>query len=85
VVCYLREEWLEDMRREIPGYVDELPVISATPETVREVLTDLIDNPGKRQEAGRRSREFAVKWHSAETAARRFDGIYRELLEGAAA
>ena len=68
VVCYLRPEWLESMRAEIPDYVDELPVVSATPDTVREVLIDLIEHPEKRAEIGRRGREFAVKWHSARAA-----------------
>jgi len=79
-VCYLRPEWLESMRREIPDYVDELPVISATPETIHDVLVDLIQHPEKRAEIGRRSREFAVKWHSAEAGARRMDKIYSDLL-----
>ena len=52
VVCYLRPEWLQQMRAEIPSYVDELPVISATPDTVHDVLTDLIQNPEKRREIG---------------------------------
>jgi glycosyltransferase involved in cell wall biosynthesis len=79
-VCFLRPEWLESMRREIPDYVAELPVISATPETIYGVLQDLIGNPEKRREIGRRSRAFALKWHSAEAGARRFDQIYTELL-----
>jgi glycosyltransferase involved in cell wall biosynthesis len=82
VVCYLREEWLEQMHREVPEYVEQLPIVSATPDTVREVLIDLIENPEKRREIGRRSREFAVRWHSAEVAARRFDRIYSGLLDG---
>ncbi len=82
VVCYLREEWLDQMRAEIPEYVEELPVVSATPETVDDVLAELVDNPEKRREIGRRSREFALKWHSAEAAATRFDAIYRGLLDG---
>jgi hypothetical protein len=82
VVCYLRPEFMDQMRMEVPQYVDELPVVSATPETVHEVLVNLIKNPEKRREIGRRSREFAVKWHSAEAAARRFDTIYRNLLAG---
>ena len=45
VVCYLRPEWLERMRREIPEYIDELPVVSATPETVEDVLKDLVRDP----------------------------------------
>jgi glycosyltransferase involved in cell wall biosynthesis len=82
VMCYLRPEWLEQMRAEIPRYVDELPVVSATPETVHDVLVDLIEHPEKRAEIGRRGREFAVKWHSAQAAANRFDRIYSGLLEG---
>lgn len=82
VVCYLRPEWLEGMRKEVPDFVDELPIISATPETVHDVLVDLIEQPEKRTAIGRRSREFAVKWHSAQAAANRFDRIYRGLLEG---
>ena len=81
VICFLRPEWLESMRKEIPDYVDELPVISATPETVEMVLRDLILNKEKRIEIGNRSREFALKWHSAEAGARRFDIIYKNLLK----
>jgi glycosyltransferase involved in cell wall biosynthesis len=68
------------MRTEIPDYVDELPIVSATPDTVREVLVDLIEHPEKRAELGRRGREFAVKWHSSRAGARRFDKIYSSLL-----
>jgi glycosyltransferase involved in cell wall biosynthesis len=80
VICFLRPEWLESARQEIPDYIDELPIISATPQTVESILRDLIDNKEKRLEIGRRSREFAVKWHSAEAGALRFDQIYRQLL-----
>jgi glycosyltransferase involved in cell wall biosynthesis len=80
VVCFLRPEWLESMRKEISEYVDELPIVSATPETVYEMLRDLIEHPQKRREIGLRSRAFALKWHSAEAAAKRFDQIYSGLL-----
>ncbi|HYI36483.1 MAG TPA: hypothetical protein VEX39_07760 [Thermoleophilaceae bacterium] len=83
VVCHIRREWLEQMRAEIPEYADELPVVDATPETVSKVLVDLVNDPEARAEIGRRSREFAVKWHSAEAGATRFDAIYRGLLSGA--
>ena len=53
------------MRREIPDYVDELPVVSATPETVEEVLRDLVRDPHRRRELGERGPRFALKWHSA--------------------
>ena len=79
-VCFLRPEWLDSMRREIPEYVDELPIVNATPDTIEPVLRDLIGNPEKRAEIGRRSRAFAVKWHSGEAGARRLDALYRRLL-----
>lgn len=79
-VCFLRPEWLASMRREIPDYVDEMPVVSATPDTVYAVLKDLLDHPEKRRELGRRSRQFALKWHSAQAGARRMSQIYGELL-----
>ena len=82
VVCYLRPEWLATMREEIPEFVDELPIVSATPETVHHVLVDLVENPDKRAAIGRRSREFALKWHSDRAAGDRFDRIYGGLLEG---
>ena len=82
VICYIRPEWLESVRQEIPDYAAELPIISATPDTVEGILRDLIANPEKRREIGQRGREFAVKWHSAEAGGRRFDEIYSKLLQG---
>ena len=80
VICFLRPEWLESMRKEIPEYVDELPLISATPQTIYSTLKELVSNPAKRREIGARSRTFAVKWHSATAASKRFDEIYSRLL-----
>jgi hypothetical protein len=80
-VCYLRPSWLEQVREHAPGYVEELPVVSATPETVHQVVCELLDDPDRRRELGEAGREFALKWHSAQAGARRFDAIYSELLE----
>ena len=80
-VCYLRPSWLGQVREQLPAYVEELPVVSATPENVYEVVSELLDDPAKRQEIGDAGREFAVKWHSAKAAAQRFDEIYSELLD----
>ena len=80
VICYLRPEWLESMRREIPEYVDELPIVRATPETVETKLRALIEDPEQRERIGRRSRAFAVKWHSSAAGARRLGQIYSKLL-----
>lgn len=82
VICYLRPSWIEQVREHVPGYVEECPVVSATPETVREVLVDLIENPQKREELGRKGRDFALKWHSSEKGAEKFDQIYSKLVSG---
>jgi glycosyltransferase involved in cell wall biosynthesis len=81
-VCYLRPEWLDSMRKQVPDYVEELPVVSATPETVEDVLKELVEDPERRRELGERGRAFALKYHSAAAGARRMDQIYRELLGG---
>ena len=82
VVAYIRPEWLESVRLELPEYAAELPIVNATPETIEMVLRELLDQPAKRAEIGRRSRKFAMKWHSDEAGGKRFDRIYRGLLEG---
>lgn len=81
VICYIRPDWLDSLRRELPEYADELPIVSATPGDVEEVLLDLMGNPDKRAELGRRGRDFMLKWHSSQSAASRFDEIYTRLLQ----
>ena len=82
VVCWLRPSWLEQVARQLPEYVEELPVVSATEETVEDVVRELVLDPERRRELGERGRAFALKWHSAEAGARRMDGFYRRLLDG---
>jgi hypothetical protein len=79
-ICYLRPEWLDQMRVFVPEYVDELPIISATPSTIKEILIDLISNSQKRIDIGIKSRAFAVKWHSSKVAAGKMDEICSSLL-----
>lgn len=80
-ICYLRPEWLEDMRREVPGYVDELPVVSATPETAYETLKELVLNAERRKALGVRMRAFGEKWHASDAAAIEADRVYTALIE----
>lgn len=80
VICFLRPEWLDAMRSEVLEYVEELPIVNATPDTVESVLEDLVMNREKREYIGRKGREFAIKWHDRSAGARRVAEIYRELL-----
>lgn len=82
VICFLRPAWLDSVRAEIPDYVEELPIVNATPDTVYDVLRDLVEHPDKRLEIGRESRKFAEKWHASDVAARHFDKLFREILQG---
>ncbi len=84
VICWIRPEWLESVRAEIPEYADELPIVSATPDTVESVLRELIADPQRRSDIGARSRAFAEKWHAHTVAAERFNAIYLRLLHGEA-
>lgn len=80
-VCYLRPEWLASIREERPEFVDELPVVSATPDTIEEVLKELILNKELRLTIGKKSRDFAVKYFSSEMAAFEADHFYSKILK----
>jgi hypothetical protein len=82
VICYIRPEWLESVREELPEYAADLPIVSATPDTAEEVLLDLMRQPDKRAEIGRRGREFMLRWHTPQAGARHFDDIYSRLVRG---
>jgi hypothetical protein len=82
VVCWLRPSWLEQVARQLPDYVEELPVVPADADTVEEVVKELVQDADRRRELGERGRAFAQKWHSAAAGARRMDGLYRRLLDG---
>lgn len=62
--------------------LNECPLVNANEDTVYEVLKDLIDNPEKREEIGRKSREYAVKWHSSDACAERFEKVYDRVQAG---
>ena len=78
VVSWLKVEWDQESP-ETRALFDECPVVSANTETLYDVLKDLIENPEKREDIGRRSRAFAEKWFSTEVLAQRFEEKYDEL------
>lgn len=81
VICYIRKEWRDNVKKELPDFVNELPVINANPENVEIILEELIINREKRIELGIKSREFALKWHDSKKAAIFFDNLYSNLLD----
>lgn len=62
--------------------LQECPLVDASEATVYDVLKDLLDNPEKRKKIGRKSREYALKWHSSDSCAERFEKAYDRVQNG---
>lgn len=62
--------------------LEECPLIDANTETVYDVLKRLVLDPEERERIGRASREYAIKWHSADACAARFERVYDRMLSG---
>ncbi len=79
-ICFIRKDepaagdHLESLR--------ECPLISANEGTVYAELKKLLADEKRRRAIGRASREFAVKWHSADACAERFERVYDRLMAG---
>jgi len=65
---------------ETSACLSECPIIHATQDSVYEVLKDLAASPEKRAEIGRRSRAYALHWHSIAAIADRFEREYARRL-----
>lgn len=64
------------------SYLNECPIVSATPESLKAVLNALVTNPKLREVLGRAGRQYAEKYHSFEKARYLFGSIYDKLLLG---
>lgn len=56
VVTYLRSDLVET-------YPCSLPIISASKDNLAEVVADLLENPSRRNELGKRGREYVERYH----------------------
>jgi hypothetical protein len=80
VVAYIRQQDLALVPRSMR---EELPVASASPETIESVLRGLLESPREALHAlGRRSRAFAERWHDPLVVGARMRDVYTELVEG---
>ena len=61
------------------SYLDECPILSTTPETIRENLVLLIENPDLRSELGRLGVQYVEKYHSERTSRYMYGKIFRTL------
>ncbi|MBI3500571.1 MAG: glycosyltransferase [Bacteroidetes bacterium] len=64
------------------SYLNESPVLSSTPENIKENLKILIRNPQLRKELGMAGRKYVEKYHSEKTAQYMFGKIYDKIWFG---
>jgi hypothetical protein len=64
------------------SYLDECPILSSSPEIIKENLRLLVKDPGLRRRLGRAGREYVEKYHSYRTAQYLFGSIYDKILKG---
>ncbi len=66
-------------------YMAELPAVHATEETIYDVLKALLNAPEQRRALSEAGRKFALKWHSADACAERFERVIDRVRHGLAA
>ena len=72
VVAFIRD----DVRSKFP---EDLPIVQATPETLADVLEDLINNPKKRHDIGVAGRKYVENYHAGERITDKLIEIYQQL------
>lgn len=75
VVAFLASHHLTHVPSPMRG---EIPVVSANPDNLVGVLEELITQPQRLQELGRRSRAFVQRWHAPHKIARAMLKIYQD-------
>ncbi|MEO8512666.1 MAG: hypothetical protein ABI543_03840 [Ignavibacteria bacterium] len=71
VVCYIREDILKNSP-------DDMPVINADPDTLYDVLKEILSSPNKLIQVGNNSRSYVERYHDAKIISEQ----YYKLLEG---
>lgn len=62
------------------SFLDECPIVSVTPENIKDTLKVLITQPKLREELGRAGREYVEKYHSYKAAQYMFGAIYDKVI-----
>ncbi len=80
VICYITNN--EEEEKYQLQSIAECPLINATENTVYDVMKKLVINKELRENISRKSREYALKWHSADSCAERYEYLYDKLFNG---
>jgi len=86
LICRSEKPLDRDVRRKLSMFcsVAEKAVIEErdVEHTIYEVLRDLLLDPAKRAAICQASRTYALKWHSADACAERYERLYDNLMNG---
>lgn len=64
------------------SYLNECPILSATPESIKDRIKTLVLNPELRNKLAKASRLYVEKYHSQRTAVYMFENIYKKIWNG---
>jgi hypothetical protein len=81
VLSNLSDPWYFDRFREQTG-LDECPIVSTTPDTLKDTLRSLVNDERRRAELGAAGRRYVLKYHSYEAVADMWEFVYRTVWEG---
>lgn len=73
VVCYIKPSLAA-------LYPPDLPIITATQETLPDVLAELIGSPQRRHELGKRGRAYMEQHYNVTALAEELDALYRRVI-----
>jgi glycosyltransferase involved in cell wall biosynthesis len=77
VMCYLRPDLLE--LHSLYATARDCPLVNTPPLRIKDVLRELVADHDRREELGRRGREYVEANHSLEAIGGMFDSILQEL------
>lgn len=74
-ICFLRGEYFNYI-----DYGEQIPIINANPNTIYEVLKDILKKVNELPEIGRKSREFVEKYHDVRNVTKKLIDIYQNKV-----
>lgn len=78
VICYLNKfEYRDEDKLDC---LEECPIVSANEKDIYDILKQLVIDSDKRDKLGKKSREYAIKWHSADSCAERYEKYYDKIF-----
>lgn len=81
VMANLHDEYYTRVYRRY-SFLNECPILSTTPENLKDNLRLLITRPALREALGKAGRQYVEKYHSFEAARHLFGRIYERIMEG---